>query len=378
MVEPLFRGQGPGSRSDDFYPVRHWLSKSREGYTFPALVIESEIDQIRVSWTNQDLPAHKAELISEGSTYLSAARFQEALAAFIEKVVGRLDERGVTGTFLQDEWRAIQDADDEERAFCAAAGALGLDPYSLDDDLRGAIEDAGNTLPQALQNEFFAAVDVPSLVASAKQLGAALEMVRGTGAQLQPLIDLRIRARGRLWAVLQSDQAPWLSGYQAARLVRSELSLDGNPVASFDELGDHLGLDPSELDSSIVRAELPRSLDAAVSANALGSPGFALRSGLPDHARRYHFCRALLEFLAQGEPQTSLVSSAASYSQKVNRAFAAELLAPAAGISERLQRRAIVSFEDIDELAAHFGVAPLVIEHQIQNHNLAYIASALS
>jgi Zn-dependent peptidase ImmA (M78 family) len=69
-----------------------------------------------------------------------------------------------------------------------------------------------------------------------------------------------------------------------------------------------------------------------------------------------------------GESRDFLVTSAYTDKQKIERAFAAELLAPAAGVAERIS--AYPSTDDLDEIeetADHFRVSPMIIEHQIRN-----------
>ncbi len=67
-----------------------------------------------------------------------------------------------------------------------------------------------------------------------------------------------------------------------------------------------------------------------------------------------------------------MVTRAQSDRQKCSRAFAAELLAPAGAIRERVSRPGIAS-DDVDELAALFGVSSFVIQHQLENHRIASI-----
>ena len=57
--------------------------------------------------------------------------------------------------------------------------------------------------------------------------------------------------------------------------------------------------------------------------------------------------------------------------QRASRAFAAEFLAPAAGLSWHIGER--VSHSEVDHLAEHYEVGPSVIVHQIQNHRLVWI-----
>ena len=66
-----------------------------------------------------------------------------------------------------------------------------------------------------------------------------------------------------------------------------------------------------------------------------------------------------------------LVTEAHTREQRASRAFAAEFLVPAAGLSRYIGER--VSHSEIDHLAAHYAVSPSVMFHQIKNHRLAWI-----
>lgn len=100
-------------------------------------------------------------------------------------------------------------------------------------------------------------------------------------------------------------------------------------------------------------------------------PGFAFRAFSGEACKRFHFCRALGEALVSPGTET-LLTKAYSEHQQRNRAFAAEFLAPSAGLRERVSGR-VVDGDEIDELAAAFGVSSRVVEHQVRNHNLAEV-----
>ncbi|WP_371779714.1 ImmA/IrrE family metallo-endopeptidase [Streptosporangium subroseum] len=87
-------------------------------------------------------------------------------------------------------------------------------------------------------------------------------------------------------------------------------------------------------------------------------------------SRRFTLSRALWHYLWEPEP-IFLVTTAYTDRQKVERAFAAELLAPAEGISELLgnaPERAVP--DDLEGIADHFQVSPMVIKHQLENRLL--------
>jgi Zn-dependent peptidase ImmA (M78 family) len=87
---------------------------------------------------------------------------------------------------------------------------------------------------------------------------------------------------------------------------------------------------------------------------------------------RFQFCRGLYEFLAGGDGPW-LVTRGLSDRQKRNRAFAAEFLAPAAGIREKVSS-SVISAEEVDDLAQHYGVASEAIVHQLANHDIASVS----
>jgi Zn-dependent peptidase ImmA (M78 family) len=106
-------------------------------------------------------------------------------------------------------------------------------------------------------------------------------------------------------------------------------------------------------------------------------------SGAHENTKRFAYARALYEYLASSGNEAALASRAVTNRQAVNRAFAAELLAPAEGVRRELFGSAksdthtrTVGEEDISELADHFGVSTIVIERQIENHGLAQMTVA--
>ena len=53
--------------------------------------------------------------------------------------------------------------------------------------------------------------------------------------------------------------------------------------------------------------------------------------------------------------------------QRVERAFAAEILAPAVGVEEMLGATSYVYFDELERVANHFDVSTRVIRHQAEN-----------
>jgi hypothetical protein len=86
--------------------------------------------------------------------------------------------------------------------------------------------------------------------------------------------------------------------------------------------------------------------------------------------RRFLLARALHhgEFATTSDSPSRLLTRGHDWLQAASRAFAAEILAPAAALAARLDKSS--SWEDEDALAAEFDVSSMVIAHQLQNHGL--------
>ena len=75
----------------------------------------------------------------------------------------------------------------------------------------------------------------------------------------------------------------------------------------------------------------------------------------------------------RGADGPAILSGLATDRQAQSRAFAAEFLAPAAFLRQRLESGSAYP-EQVDELSAELGVSSYVVRHQIRNQGLARIA----
>jgi hypothetical protein len=353
----------PGRSTSEQYENRHNLRHGAEGFALPSLTIQPMGDQVRLIWQPVRLEAQNLEFTASGSVQVSESELRQTLSDFISAVLRRLQEQGVEETLLAREWNSILAADEEEREFCATVASLGIDPYTLDEKKQQEIIEVGESLPPSIWTDFFAVADFATLPQQARQVLAALKSSRRNRSNLESLKTLKMEMR----AGARLQGSPWQQGYQFAHQLRDRLNLNGDRLSSFSALGKALGV---QMKSAITQAtSLPSSLNALVAMNSHESPVFAVPSRRDD-AIRFAFCRALFEYLTTTEGQPLLLTTARSDRQKRNRAFAAEFLVPKDLLRKELSSH-IVGDEEMDDLAAAFGVSPNVIRHQIENHELA-------
>ncbi|MCC5877777.1 MAG: hypothetical protein JJU11_16275 [Candidatus Sumerlaeia bacterium] len=338
------------------------LRLGAEGFALPCLKFCPEGEEVRLVWTPYQHRSAHVEFISKGDVTLHRSAVEAELYGFLNRVMARLEEHQISDTPFQTEWQSILNLDQEEREFCIAAANLGLDPFDLEDGVEDKILEVAGLLHKDLTEEFFPAANAESLLEQADTVVAAiakLEDQRKVSPQFQKLRNQLVN--------FDSEMKAWEKGYEAARCVRNALGLEDKPVTL--EMLEGFAL-PLEFDD-LTRTQ---SIEGIVSRNG-STAGTVVRSGFLSRRTenvKFALGRMLGESLWLPTSSAALVTRARTTRQKTNRAFAAELLAPAAELKKRLHHHEI-SPDEVSDLAEEFEVSTYVIEYQIHNHRLAVI-----
>jgi hypothetical protein len=371
----LYEVRSPQAPEGNGYASHHCLAEAGEGFAFPALFLEPQGENLRLSWSDRKLDKVPLEFLGRGVRFLSRNEVQAALMEFVDAVVGRLEEEGVRETFLQEEWRAIRNLDPEEEEFCRLAAALGLDPFQVPEDLAATVIEAAEKVPQGVQEEFFASADLGHLAEEAEVLRETVDAVSGAHEGLEPLRKLRARfwASGAAGVATGAPPglAPWKQGYEAARVLRSDWGLDGRPLPSFAAIAGAMGIEGDALKGGIRTCRGLVTVDGVVALDPADRPGFAVRPAA-EPARRFTFCREIFEYLVAPRGVPAIVTRGTTYRQQRNRAFAAELLLPSPALRDRFPDGR-VTLEEANEVADEFAVSWAVVKHQLENHRIAEI-----
>lgn len=347
---------------------RHVLRAAGDGFWWPDVLFYSEGRETRIVWMPDGAPFHRAprQFVARGNTTVRSTAFHATLADFVDAVIARLDERGVTGTPLHEEWAAVRGASDKEVWLYQKAAALGLDPYTEATPYAEDITAVAEELPQHLVFDVFNAVIPTKLRARQSWLNRVRERV-GTGSgELSPVLTELREACADLadtfWDDSRTDN-PWELGFQTARRVRETLGIaDTTP---FDP-GDYLtfGHDPSPYRD--------RGLVAYGSRTGKDGPTVVATREFTKRPWRFLLARAFWHVLCDRE-DTFVIVATHSHRQAVARGFALELLSPAAGVAELLAEPAhLVTSEDAEYIADLYGVGNIVVEHQLDNRVMAF------
>jgi hypothetical protein len=344
------------------YAHRHSWVFAREGYALPALRIEPIGDLTRLMWEPETLPAQQVEFISRGEVWLSTLALQRDLKQLIQAVITRLEQQGIVDTSLQQEWAELQQLAPDEVDFCRAAGALGWYPQALTEEQAALILEAGTFLPPALLNEFFGVARPAVLAADIALIANSLKDLPQAPWDGKNLHTLRSKLP------LRRDLPPWQWGYRCAEAVQESLGLVSGEWG-ISRLAKGLGLEQDALTENHV-AFAESSPFVGLVAEHQGQPSLLLRPGTAT-MRHFDLCRTVGAYLSLSPDSAALITHGGTYQQKYNRAFAAELLAPAAALKARLGSMKTVTSEQAQAWADEAGVSLWVIQHQLQNHQLA-------
>ena len=351
----------PVSRPSHSWRMAHEMAAAGHGFVWPRMLFASDGESTHV-WSVSTSRSALAPVgyLANAHELIPVSAFERGTDAFVRSVLARLDAMGHRGTDLHGLWLELA----EERADAALhAGRrleamLGFDPDACPEPLLERFERLGHDIGAAALEE------IAPLCAGTRPdeaLDRIVELSTAAG------IDGRIELGGAGDVVREpaSPRPAWDLGHEAARALRRQLGLDGQPVED-RRLADLLGADPATAFDPALANRAPLGL--AVRGAARGSlriiPRKRNRPG-----RRFELARFLGDYLSsRGSGAWLPATDAHTARQQYQRAFAAEFLCPIGPLAEFLAGD--LGPAAIDDAAEHFAVSERAVETQLVNHRL--------
>lgn len=334
-------------------PFSQWLSHHNlraigDGFLWPDLTLVPDSGSgVVVAWKADSQSTYTtARFLTQGEGWTTKDALRETLSGFVESVLTRLREAGVKRTPLDEEWEELRALDPEEVAFCEAAARLGLDAGAVPQSVADVILEADRVLEESLLEDFLRAAKPELLGEDLEWIANSAEIIRSWDSARQRLAGVDLRVSGQ----------PWHQGMTVAQRLR--LVLGAKPTDQ---------LNPEDFVAVLTDTLRDRGLEGLGGLSSVDQPVLVLGSDRTSQSMRFAAARSLMRFIGGG--QRFLITSAYGPVQKRERAFAAELLAPASGIRELLGPDAeFVRDLDVARLSDHFDVSELVVTHQVENN----------
>ena len=350
------RPAGEAGREWDF---AHRLSSIGEGYVWPNVEISS--DGFRSHLTSAPTVEPEAALFryvgAPRTESVSAGVLEQSIDRFIVSVLELLNERNVRDTNLHRLWRDVQGARKDEglSRFRRFEARLGHDPDEVDEnEILTSLADAtrlGHDALEELAAHPWQGIGVPSAA-------EVVEESRLHGFDSRPQDAVRLDSRDGIpaWGSCEA----WKVGVTAARALRRQEALNGETIEN-SRLADLAGT----MQAAVDVPDRPTKLISFTFDDGGGSR-LTLRSKW-ETGRRFDLARLVGDRLCCGGEEPLLPATQSyTYRQKVQRAFAAELLCPFEAVDAFLGDD--LSEERRADAADRFKVSPLTIRTLLVNN----------
>jgi len=338
----------------------HDLATIGGGWLWPHLTIRSDGIRVLVDATpSRELDTEPLRYLTNATRAISADDFESGVDCLVERVLVRLDKWSLSHTDLRTTWDelTVERNDPESALFRRLEAILGFDVDEAEPPRIEQVIEDGRSLGIEAMSEVVA--DQPL---TAEHLRHA---ARTQGFDANPTSGTRPPTGS---VIHPQGEAPWRIGTNAARSLRQREHLGDGPIAD-RRLAELYG----------VRKRALHDMNTSIGgplAFALGGNGIAgtrnrvvLRSKWRV-GRRFEIARLLADrvLVADNNERLRPVTRAYTYRQKMQRAFAAELLCPFTGLAEFLNED--LSDESREEAAAEYGVSSLAVTSILANNGL--------
>lgn len=334
----------------------HRMATIGAGYVWPNITVIS--DGVRIALISQ--PTRESgkphfRYFGGVTVMVAAGEFENSVSQFVEQVRGQLKAEGIPETNLDRIWNDVG----EERNTPALAqyrkieALLGFNPdEGPADTVQKLLADAEMAGTQAI-SEIAAEYAQSGLLVTSTNLEDWAQ--HGFEASPQAVVRLNVHpdpARiGR--------QPAWQIGATAAIAIRQQERLSAEPITN-EKLAELAGVSPRALTEPAGPSGISFALDQRDAGRVCLRPKW-------ETGRRFDLARLLGDrLLADTGDRVWPATHSYTYRQKMQRAFAAELLSPFEAVQERLAGD--YSAENREELAAEFNVSEWVIRTLLVNH----------
>jgi hypothetical protein len=344
--------------------VRDWASSHRMttiggGYIWPNITIFSDGERIAlIAKPTEERPQTPFRYIADTAAILLASEFETGIDDFIGQVTGRLESEKIAKSNLQTIWQDLL-AERQDRTLARERkleALLGQEPG----------EGAATIIQQLIADSNALGSEAVDEIAADHMPGAAVITARdlrsladANGYATSPRDTIRLERRAEL--PRSGQVAAWRLGAHAAKLLREQERLNGDPISN-SKLAALAGTQLASLKNRDSGGNISFALDDNPTRGRV-----VLRSKW-ETGRRFELARILGDRIVKQQSSHLFPATRAyTYRQKMQRTFAAELLSPFEVVDEMLDGD--YSAENQQEAAERFNVSQLTIRTSLVNHN---------
>ena len=346
----------------------HETSSIGGGWLWPKITFESDGETVCVRSAGSEATVTEpiTFVVDDSERFISAEIFEERIDAFLKSVLTRFKRAHLANNPLSDMWKELQSEREHQQisAYRRLEALLGSNPGEGDSEVIQQLIEDREVLGDHAADEL--AAEIPESSGVSVTAENLLELANRSGFRVRdedlvksPRTDetKQINKPNRFGMV-----APWQIGQEAAKSLRVSQKLgDGritNPV-----LSEMCGLPKRALTKkSKVKPPISFTLTRE------NCKQFVIRARVSE-GRRFDAARLLADkLLVQNGESLQPATSTHTYRQKMQRAFAAELLCPFDSLMSRLEDD--YSEESIEAAGKYFMVSPMLVASTLENNGI--------
>jgi len=352
----LTREPRPDAPPPDWH-FSHCLGTVGAGYLWPNITIYSDRERAILSAKPTRPKGFAAFRFTADQTVIVPSKvFESTLDILMEQIQGKLRTDGIGSTNLDRIWSEIlvERAEPETASQRELEAMLGYDPDEADPDrIRKLLNDASELGHDAVV-ELSAGRLRGHWPPTADEIASLADDL---GTEVRPADIARIE---RLDLGVRATTPAWAQGYRAARALREQHGLGQQPLTD-ETLAELCAVSPGILEAGR-GAPLSFTLDDDIHERGC----VVLRSTYPVN-KRFDLARMLGDRIGSGLGERMIpVTGAHTYRQKLQRAFAAELLCPFDALEAFLDGD--YSDSAREDAAGHFSVSERTVATLLVNH----------
>jgi len=343
--------------------MSHELGAANQGFVWPQIIFAADGETVHV-WAKAS-PPNDAQSVRYLNDLLAPAAipnadFQNELSDFVSGVLARLEAMGETLTPLHTLWQTVTEErkNPESAHWRRVEALLGYDPDECPAAIMAQAGDLAMNLGEDAMDELAPVYGQTNRQAPFREIE---ELLAGPGLFGQPSDPRPIRQQAAA-----DGSAPWQRAVAAARTIREAL---GNERGVIDnsQIQDLLGLPKHTREKWLPPARRPAGL--ALPDSQQHGYKFIPRKSHP-LAKRFEMARFYGDFLqtSQTTRQALANTDLVTARQKYQRAFAAELLCPIAGLQAYIDGD--YSESALEEAAQHYQVSLQTVVSLLANNGL--------
>ncbi|MHB8885662.1 MAG: hypothetical protein ACYC5H_11400 [Methylovirgula sp.] len=331
------------------------------GYVWPNITIFSDGERVvLLAKPTQSRPQEPLRYIADIAAVVRANAFESAVDQFIDQVRGQLRAEHVGTTNLDDLWDAVlaERADPVAVSRRRFEALLGFDPDESDEPRIDALIADSRTLGGEAMAEV-AAASRSSGAMDTPTAGELRQIATEQGFDCAPRNMVHLHATTQL--PRYGELPAWVRGAAAAKELRSQEQL-GAAALSNKRLAELAAISEAHLTERNIGPGFSFALDEN------GADGRIVLRPKWETGRRFELARLVGDRLA-GEAKGKLfpATHSSTYRQKLQRAFAAELLCPFEALMDML--KGDFSSEALEDAARHFNVSDRTVRTLLVNHH---------